>query len=541
MKMNSITLILFQALLVMNLTAADTRQLVQTFINNPVDPLLATQQIKSGTRYVLLTRQIWQQLSGTEQQVYLQRASLQPIRQRTMLSPSGKFTLHWDDSGINAVPAEDAGANGVPDFIDSALVIFDRVWQFEIDALGFQAPPGEDGNPVSTYHIYFSDLPYYGLTYYSGVDIAALPGENYTSYIEVENDFAGFPTDSLDGLKVTAAHEFNHASQFGYNVRTEDFYFYEMTSTWMEDALYPEINDYYQYLDSFFGSVSNTSFTYYNSYTVYPYANCLYLKMLTEQFDAQIISRIWERLKMENSLAAIAGTVALTPYNTSWLNSLNQYALWLYFTGSRSVSGQYFSEATNFPEVIIKTEDQTVYYRNYSRDIPVSGLANCFLQFYGLSDQEVTFIIETSGIPQAGFLTIRGQQNSGLYPVNSVCTAAAAVADTLILILTNAESGDTTFSVTSKSAYSDQIYYGPNPVNVAAGQRWIEFRNMPAQAEISIFTISGKMVFQGENSEQTVWQWNLKNKRGEAVAAGVYLFVIRGNDLMQTGKIAILR
>jgi hypothetical protein len=539
--MKLITLVLFPALLTLNLAAADTRQVVQTFINNPADPLLAARQIKSGTRYVLLTRQIWQQLSGAEQQVYLRRASLQPIRQRTMLSPSGKFTLHWDESGINAVPPEDISTNGIPDFIDSALVIFDQVWQFEVDTLGFQAPPGEDGNPVPTYDIYFSDLPYYGLTYFSGIDISALPGENYTSYIEVENDFAGFPTDSLDGLKVTAAHEFNHAIQFGYNVRPEDFYFYEMTSTWMEDALYPGINDYYQYLDSFFGSVSNTSFNYYNSYTVYPYANCLYLKMLTEQFDARIITRIWEGIKAENSLTAIAGTVALAPYNTSWLNTLNQYSLWLYFTGSRSLTGQYFSEAANFPEVLINVDDQFFYDRTYAGILPVSGLANRYLLFYGLSNREVTFNIETRGLPQAGFLTIRGQQNSGFNPVNSVYTGAAAAADTLMLILTNAETEDTTFSVMSNSAHTEQVRYGPNPVNLAAGQLWVEFRNLPAQAEISIFSISGKMVSHGEISEQTVWQWNLKNKRGEAVAAGVYLFEIRSSNLLQTGKIAILR
>ncbi len=539
--MKLITLILFLTLLTMTLTAADTRQVVQTFIHNPADPALATQQTKSGTRYVLLTCQIWNQLSGQEQQIYLQRASMQPIRQRTLISPSGKFTLHWDESGVNAVPPEDISTNGVPDYIDSALVIFDQVWQFEIDTLGFQAPPGDDGNPVRTYHIYFSDMPYYGLTYYSGIDIPALPGENYTSYMEVENDFLGFPTDSLAGLKVTAAHEFNHAIQFGYNVRPEDFYFYEMTSTWMEDMMYPDINDYYQYLDSFFGSVSNTSFTYYNSYTVYPYANCLYLKMLTEQFKAQIITQIWERIKVENSLTAITGIVALAPYNSSWLSSLNQYALWLYFTGSRSKTGQYFSEAVNFPEVIIKSGDYIFYDQNFSQNIPVGALANRYILFYGLSNQVIIFDIETKGLPQAGFQTIRGQQNSGFNPINSVYTDPASPADTLMLILTNAEIGDTTFSVLSNSSQSDQIYYGPNPVNVAAGQRWIEFRNLPPQAELSIFNISGKMVFHGENPKQTVMQWNLKNSRGESVATGVYLFVIRGSNLLKTGKIAVIR
>jgi hypothetical protein len=309
----------------------------------------------------------------------------------------------------------------------------------------------------------------------------------------------------------------------------------------MEDMMYQDINDYYQYLDSFFGSVSNTSFTYYNSYTVYPYANCLYLKMLVEQFNPLIVPRIWDQLKTESSTAAIAHVISLPPYNISWLGSLNQYALWLYFTGSRAINGQYFREAAAFPEVIIATGDLFFYDGSFTHDFTVSGLANRFFLFYGLSKQSIIFKIETAGIPRAGFLTIRDRQNSGFNPVNSVYTDPVSASDTLILILTNAESEDTSFSVLTNSSYPDQVSYGPNPVNVAAGQRWVEFRNLPTQASLSIFTLAGKMVFQGENLRQSVWQWNLKNSRGESVAAGIYLFMIRGDNLLQTGKIAVIR
>jgi hypothetical protein len=158
-----------------------------------------------------------------------------------------------------------------------------------------------------------------------------------------------------------------------------------------------------------------------------------------------------------------------------------------------------------------------------------------------LSKQSIIFKIETAGIPRAGFLTIRDRQNSGFNPVNSVYTDPVSASDTLILILTNAESEDTSFSVLTNSSYPDQVSYGPNPVNVAAGQRWVEFRNLPTQASLSIFTLAGKMVFQSENLRQSVWQWNLKNSRGESVAAGIYLFMIRGDNLLQTGKIAVIR
>ena len=533
--------ILFLILLLAASSRAEIEQSLQLFLNNPTDVRLAEHQIKSGTRYVLLVYQNWAQLNFKEQQTYLSRAQEPPLRQRTILSPSGRFTLHWDESGLHAVPPEDISSNGIPDYIDSAAVIFDRVWQMEIDSLGFQAPPGDDGNPVERYPIYFSEMPYYGLTWYSGVDIPSLPGENYTSYMEVENDFTGFPSDSLDGLKVTAAHEFNHAIQFGYNVRVEDFFFYEMTSTWMEDVVYPEINDYYQYLDSFFGSVSNTRFNYYNAFTLYPYGNCLYLKMLALQFNPFIVTEIWDRIKTESSIQALTHILSSPTYNTSWVLSLNQYALWLYFSGSRAIPGNYFREGVDFPEVSIKSSDKFFFDLDFNRSFSLSDFANRYILFSGLNNQSVTFNVGVPGAPQAGFLAIRDQQNSDFIPVNSIYTSEADVADTLILILTNAEEMDTVFSVLASTESFDQIVYGPNPVNLAEGQHWIEFRNLPTQSELLIFTVAGKRVIQLENENRANLQWNLKNEKGESIAAGIYLFMLRGNHLLRTGKIAVIR
>jgi len=544
------TILLFSTLILSTASLAGTeaRQLVQTFINNPNDPALAAWQIKSGTRYVLQTFALWDQLTKQEQQLYLQRIMEPPLRQRSMVSPSGKFSLYWDEDGLNAVPLADPGGNGVPDYIDSAMVIFDRVWQIEIDTLGFQPPPDDNGIPVTTYPIYFTDMIYYGLTYPSMIDIPSLPGTNYTSYIEIENDFMGFPSEGLAGLKVTAAHEFNHAMQFGYNVRTEDFYFYEMTSTWMEDIVYPTINDYYQYLNPFFEIFSNTSFNFYNSYSVFPYANCLYLKMLAKQYGPQIVTLIWDRIKTENSLTAIARAISLPPYHTSWLASLNQYAVWLYFTGSRTISDQYFIESADFPELIIKYGDQISVDSTFIRTFSISDLANRVLLLDSLNNHSILYDIEVRDYPEAGFLTIRNQQESQLNLVNHLYFEPISAADSLILILTNAGLQDTSFSV---QVYLDSIppdsqglkniTFGPNPVNIAAGQRWIDFRNLPPQSELYIFTINGRSVVHIGNISDSNLRWNLTNARGETVATGIYLFRIKGRKFSMSGKIAIIR
>ena len=83
--------------------------------------------------------------------VQLQKLSapllLKPQRQYSVVSPSGHFTLHYDLTGYNAVPAKDSLKNGIPDYIDSAAVILDHVWDVEINQLGYRPPPDSTGQP----------------------------------------------------------------------------------------------------------------------------------------------------------------------------------------------------------------------------------------------------------------------------------------------------------------------------------------------------------------------------------------------------------
>ncbi len=70
------------------------------------------------------------------------------------------------------------------------------------------------------------------------------------TYCVLDNDYASsqFPENSpTQNLKVTAAHEYFHAVQFGYDY-TEDDWFLEGTATWAEDELFDGVDDNVQYL-----------------------------------------------------------------------------------------------------------------------------------------------------------------------------------------------------------------------------------------------------------------------------------------------------
>ena len=67
------------------------------------------------------------------------------------------------------------------------------------------------------------------------------------AYCVLDADYAGFPRTPLENFEVTIAHEYYHATQFAYDIG-EDGWLLESTAVVMEDELYDNVNDNYQYL-----------------------------------------------------------------------------------------------------------------------------------------------------------------------------------------------------------------------------------------------------------------------------------------------------
>ncbi|UMG91924.1 hypothetical protein MF408_18155 [Nocardioides sp. TF02-7] len=70
------------------------------------------------------------------------------------------------------------------------------------------------------------------------------------AYCVLDDDYtrSQFPTNTpLENMRVTAAHEYFHAVQFGYDF-AEDPWLLESTAAWVEDELYDSVDDNRQYL-----------------------------------------------------------------------------------------------------------------------------------------------------------------------------------------------------------------------------------------------------------------------------------------------------
>lgn len=68
----------------------------------------------------------------------------------------------------------------------------------------------------------------------------------------------------------------------------------------------------------------------------------------------------------------------------------------------------------------------------------------------------------------------------------------------------------------------------------------IRFANLGSQADIRIYTTSGRLVFSTRVLGAT-YDWNVRNNSGESIASGVYLYVIESPSTTKNGKLIIIQ
>jgi hypothetical protein len=219
--------------------------------------------------------------------------------------------VHWVATSKDAPAAVDTDANGLPDQVDATARVLEEVWQKEVVEYGYRAPKPDGGSPNhgpdDRIDVYLADLGDDGIYGYCTTDDpTAAQGPNgpwdVSAYCALDNDFdpaqfAGAASGEA-ALQVTAAHEFFHAIQFGYDF-AEDVWALEGTAVWMEDEVYDDVNDHYQYLDKSalrqprvpLDLAIDTG----SPLSGFQYGSFVFWRFLSESFGGQeVIRRIWE-------------------------------------------------------------------------------------------------------------------------------------------------------------------------------------------------------------------------------------------------------
>ena len=494
-------------------------------------------QIHCGFHYELDLLEHYNELSP-ELQAMAKAARVMSDMQAEYISPAGHFKIQYDTSGSNAVDLTDVSGNGIPDFVDSAAAIFDHVWHIEIEMMGFQNPPNL-GNDY--YNIFINDQArygYYGQTYIVNID----DPENIQSYIEIDKSFTSdkFYTKGLNALRVTAAHEFNHALQIGYNFHlSSDRFFMEMTSTWLEDFLYPDVNDYYAYLPVFFSSINSIRFD--SAISFYPYANSIYLHMLTRKFSPQIVVDVWDKINKFSAMPALEEVIS--EKGASWDETQNEYAVWLYYTGDRAIAGLFFPDAARYPMITFPDKRNLDFTENFGFDVEVDKRGYKFYQIRGL--QNIRYMAKVSSNSSKGIYTHVNAQN--LPEASKRFNQQQAVnfdsQDSIVVVITNP---DTSVDIyyTLNSDTTQPFLVGPNPVILdGSDNQEMNFYNVPPQGEIFIFSVNGKSLQKivSDFPAKSTVSWDMRDYNNNLLSSGVYFYIVKSADFEKKGKFAVIR
>jgi hypothetical protein len=290
-----------------------------------------------GTPVVMSIASNWNRLGKSAKEAFavlFQR----PSRQRTIISSGGHFKIHYDVIGANAVDQTDSiDVNGVPDYVDEVDRTFESVWSRQIDALGYSEPVNDGDGYFDVFIGNLATRSVYGLTW--PMDLG---DPTSAAYMEVENDYAEsiYQTSGLDGLHVTVGHEFHHAIQFAY-FASDLMWWHEATATAMEEVMYPEVDDYVQYVDSVL-NFPTASLDHWPSFSdEHAYGASIFPLYLSTAYGASAVRGTWELLGNRRPGEYRLEDIDAGLPTGGFAEVLPGYVVWNYFTGSRFRAGYY--------------------------------------------------------------------------------------------------------------------------------------------------------------------------------------------------------
>ena len=311
---------------------------------------LDTDYVKCAVHLHARIREQWDTFTLNQKSMLETHILARPSLEASLQSPSGRFRIHYSTTGVDAVPSEDADANGVPDYVEEAVLIADYVYTVVVEEMGFQPPPDDLDVDGPEWDIYIASIGrVYGYSVWE-TQLTSTP-DTWTSYMNVHNDYSTFDTQGLDALRVTIAHEFHHMVQWGYNWRTNggypDLYILEASSTYIEDVCYDNVNDYYFYLDTFF---NRTNMPFKVNSGLRMYGLCIWFHFLEARLGHRNALRLtWEHIVDVEALDATV--LALANLGRSFEEELALFYGWNYMTGSRADEMQFYPEGSYYPEI----------------------------------------------------------------------------------------------------------------------------------------------------------------------------------------------
>ncbi len=254
----------------------------------------------------------------------------------TLTSPDGHFLVHWTDQGADAT--NQSYAEGIAEAADYS-------WQVECDEMGFFEPPpdaGVGGNDL--YDIYIMNIGPLGYT--SGAGEFQPPDSTHDCSASHIVMCRGLQTGQRN---CTVSHEFAHAIQMSYDYN-EPIWFMENCAVWAEEQVYPEVNDYVNYLHGGDNPLRKPWWDIRDSGgSLYHYGGVLWAMYMSQRLDdTDVIRQVWQYCADTRGMNMMeAQEDMFADHGMLWEDAFMEYGLWRWFTAGNWFSGcgLYFDEA----------------------------------------------------------------------------------------------------------------------------------------------------------------------------------------------------
>jgi len=447
------------------------------------------------------------------------------------------------------------------DYVISMGNVFENVWKFYVDSLGY-SPPVEDQmiGGSNLYDIYLLNLPsgYFGITYTSN---AQADSPACASFIKMRNSYSSSIFNEhteLENIQVTAVHEFFHAIQFSYNCY-EKLWFMEATAVWAEDELYDNINDHYRYMAPWFSNPEKPL-----NYTsgIHMYGTFIFFQYIDEHLGGpETIRECWERSN-ENSTfigdkSYLSIDEALNKQNSSLKDAFNRMRIANRIMSSNINAGMYtYEEADEYPVERPEIKEYINYnkgdYESYSNS-ELYLLSSHYIELE--TDSPIVITINNNSGPNSdlSLFTVVKYDNKERWSIrtnNEINIDPLVGLDYISIIISATSDSQNNWDYSLNiidGQREDFSFYSPypnpggpkNPINIEL--QVIEPQNL----SIKIFNILGKLVWSTEKnaSESGLFtiKWSGKNQNKKDVSSGVYFIFAKGKYSSFTNKVTFLK
>ena len=461
-----------------------------------------------------------------------------PSLDNTLISPSGNFLIHYNDY-----------YEGIIDFANEVATAADSSQRYTVDIMNFRNHiPDSD----MLYDIYIKQLPNgsYGWNCPDGNDGA--------SWVVIDDDYIGanYSTSGLDAMKISIAHEYFHAIQRAYvPVPGQNSFFYELSSIWIEDLIYPDINDYIffsQYGDDYFSNPERNM----NSYNGYGLG--LYGHYLNEIYDNQIMQRIWEEysfisqndnLDNESVFDAIDSVLdnGVFNYNSTFVDTWLDFNSRNLFNGIQNSEFHYYSDQFSFNPISTNPVQidtiQSISRTLNNRSVKINS-------FYPYDISIINIQNNSTSNNVKGNICILSENNSIDNIGNSFQTDIISSNDVLNAVyISDLNSNESEILLSSTFLdlnFSENIYIYPNPTD-EEGNLTLRF-NSGIKSEnilLKLYNLNGKLLKNVNlgSINYTTDDYNIKtvNLFNKNFSSGIYILSFHIENKIVNKKVTLLK